>query len=75
MTHKQIPKITSHRPAASVPEWAVLERSLIALMNQSEDIILEHLLAGRRGLPRVRRRGQRVRGLPPLAAVLSARRR
>lgn len=27
-----------------MPEWAVLERNLIDLMNQSEDIILEHYL-------------------------------
>ena len=44
MTDKKIPKIVANRPAPSMPEWAVLERSLIDLMNRSEDIILEHYL-------------------------------
>ncbi|MDA0335968.1 MAG: hypothetical protein O2782_12435, partial [bacterium] len=44
MTDTPIPKITTHRPATTMPEWAVLQRSLLALMNQSEDIILEHYL-------------------------------
>ena len=44
MTENQIPKIAAHRPSPSMPEWAVLERSLISLMNKSEDILLEHYL-------------------------------
>jgi hypothetical protein len=34
MTDKQIPKIAARRPASSMPEWAVLERSLIALLSK-----------------------------------------
>lgn len=44
MVGREIPKIAVHRPSPSMPEWAVLERSLIALMNRSEDIILENYL-------------------------------
>jgi len=44
MTRNKIAKIAVHRSAASMPEWAVLERSLISLMNQSEDIVLQHYL-------------------------------
>lgn len=39
-----IPKIMVQQPSPSMPEWAVLQRSLIDLMNRSEDIILEHYL-------------------------------
>jgi hypothetical protein len=44
MTNTKIPKITTHQASATMPEWAVLQRSLIALMDQSEDMILEHYL-------------------------------
>ena len=44
MTSRTIPRITARKPAASMPEWAILERSLIALMNTSEDLLLEHYL-------------------------------
>jgi hypothetical protein len=37
-------KITCQKPAAAMPEWAYLERSLIQLMNQSIDIVLEKYL-------------------------------
>lgn len=44
MADKGIPKITTRGPAPSMPEWAILERSLIALMNKSEDLLIEHYL-------------------------------
>ncbi len=44
MSTRQIPEIAAHRPAPAMPEWAMLERSLIALMNKSEDILLENYL-------------------------------
>ena len=40
----KIPRISFHQPAPSMPEWAVLQRSLIDLMNRSEEIVLEHYL-------------------------------
>lgn len=44
MTAREMPRINAHRPAAAMPEWAVLERSLIELMNQSEDFLRRHYL-------------------------------
>ena len=44
MADRQIPRIAAHRPSSSLPQWAVLQRSLIALMDESEDILLEHYL-------------------------------
>ena len=78
-----IPKITVQQPSPSMPEWAVLQRSLIGLMNRSEDIILEHYLMpngeifwpdieGFRGYGGV---DNAFEGVPSLAAVLPARRR
>ena len=39
-----ITKITVQQPSPSMPEWAVLKRRVIDLMNRSEDIILENYL-------------------------------
>lgn len=39
-----LPQIRIMEPAASMPEWAILQRSLIALMNASVDLLLEHYL-------------------------------
>jgi hypothetical protein len=44
MPDTKIPKITARRPASKMPEWAILQRSLIALMNESEDLLIEHYL-------------------------------
>jgi hypothetical protein len=44
MPDRQIPLIRACKPAPTMPEWAILERSLIALMNRSEDLLLEHYL-------------------------------
>lgn len=44
MAGRNLPQLSRHTPAAAMPEWAILERSLIALMNQSEDLLIEHYL-------------------------------
>lgn len=38
MADKGIPKIATRRPAPSMPEWAILERSLIALAKRYGEI-------------------------------------
>ncbi len=44
MVDRGIPKIAVKKPAPAMPEWAILERSLIALMNQSEGLLIENYL-------------------------------
>lgn len=39
-----LPKVTAAEPAASMPLWAVLERRLISLMNDSVDLALDQFL-------------------------------
>lgn len=38
------PTIKADKPAVSMPQWAVLERSLISLMNESVDLLLDQFL-------------------------------
>ncbi len=44
MTDNGITTITASEPAAGMPEWALLQRALFSLLNESEQIILEHYL-------------------------------
>jgi hypothetical protein len=44
VTDRPIPRLAARQPAAAMPEWALLERSLISLMNQSEDFLRRHYL-------------------------------
>ena len=44
MTDNGITTITASEPAAGMPEWALLQRALFSLLNESEEIILEHYL-------------------------------
>jgi len=39
-----IPQIIATEPVASIPEWAVLQRSLISLMNEAVDLLLTEYL-------------------------------
>jgi len=39
-----VKKIVARTPAPNVPDWAVLERQLITLLNGSVDILLDHYL-------------------------------
>ena len=43
MTDNGITTITASEPAAGMPEWALLQRALFSLLNESEPVSYTHL--------------------------------
>ena len=43
MTMNAIPSLSFHKPARSMPEWALLERQALKVLSRSPDVLADYL--------------------------------